>query len=858
MIGAISKRISASASMLTEITVMAFQYLNGRKLRTALTSLAIVFGVALIFAMNLVLPSALDAFKRTMTSTSGAVDLSVSSASGESFSPDQPIQTIRTVNGVQAATGVLRRQITIPLVGSGSIGSASQIELVGVDSATADSVRHFAISDGRFLRPGDTGKAIVPAAIAEIAPQFKVGTTFPLITAGGLKFYTIVGLLAERGNMAAPRVIVSLADAQAAFNQPGLVNSIEVAFQPGVDRDAVSADVQKALGRNFRLNANTSQIDAIASLEIGFAMFNLLGLIALFMGAFLIFNTFRTVVVERRRDLAMLRAIGAERRQLTLMILVESLIQGIGGTVIGLILGYGFAALMASLFRSFSQIVMPGVQLNLQLNPSAVIGAVVLGLLTTLIAGYFPARAAGKVTPLEGLRPATAAQTKRTARWGLFGGVAIMLAAVVLLVSSRQTSAAGALLFLGGMVLAAPGLVLPVARLFSPLIMVWFASEGDLARGNLTRQPGRAAITASTLMIGLAAFILIAAAVNSFDGFIRNLTTSTFTSDVLILPQTMGIYGSVVGADDRLASRLQALPEVQTVGGLRYASSTTNNQTIQVLGIDPDAYPKVSSLDFTQGKPEEGFPALNSGRAAILNSLAASTLKLAVGSDITVQTAEGPQTYHIVGIANDPLSMKLLTLTISQTNLKTDFHKAEDVMLMVNLKAGADRNAALAAINQVLQDYPQFSARLTGEYRDMIINLSVSALGGMYVLGLLILIPATLGLLNTLTINVMERTREIGVVRAVGGSRAQVRRMVLAEALLLGLFGAATGVIAGVAASYGFIAAFSSFGWKMPYQFPLFGIIAAVILAVLLALGSSILPARNAARLDIIRALQYE
>jgi putative ABC transport system permease protein len=267
--------------MLAQMAVMALRYLNGRRLRTTLTTLAVVLGVALIFAVNLILPSAVEAFKRTMTSASGAVDLTVSSATGESFAPDQPMQAIRTVKGVQAVTGVLRRQITIPVAGNGSLGSASQIELVGVDPATADAVRHFAISEGRFLQPGDTGKAIIPAAIAELAPQFKVGTTFPLITAGGLKLYTIVGLLAESGNMAAPRIIVSLPDAQAAFNQPRLVNSIEIAIQPGADREAVSADVQKALGDNFRLNSNTTQIDAVAALEIGFAMFNLFGLLAL-------------------------------------------------------------------------------------------------------------------------------------------------------------------------------------------------------------------------------------------------------------------------------------------------------------------------------------------------------------------------------------------------------------------------------------------------------------------------------------------------------------------------------------------------------------------------------------------------
>jgi putative ABC transport system permease protein len=177
---------------------------------------------------------------------------------------------------------------------------------------------------------------------------------------------------------------------------------------------------------------------------------------------------------------------------------------------------------------------------------------------------------------------------------------------------------------------------------------------------------------------------------------------------------------------------------------------------------------------------------------------------------------------------------------------------------MLNLKPDADKTAALAEVQNIVKDYPQFTARLTGEYRQEIVDYSTSTLGLFYLLALLILIPAGLGLLNTLTINVLERTREIGVVRAVGGSRIQIRRMVTGEALLLGVFGAALGVLAGVAMSYGFIMAFGTVGWEMPYSFPLVGIIAAIVIGILLALFASILPARSAARLNIIRALQYE
>ena len=195
---------------------------------------------------------------------------------------------------------------------------------------------------------------------------------------------------------------------------------------------------------------------------------------------------------------------------------------------------------------------------------------------------------------------------------------------------------------------------------------------------------------------------------------------------------------------------------------------------------------------------------------------------------------------------------------ISQANLAADFHKSEDILLMVNLKPGADKDAALADVQKITDDYPQFTPHLTGEYRDELMKTTNGAFGAFYVIAILILIPAALGLLNTLTINILERTREIGVVRAVGGSRSQVRRIVTAEALLLGIFGVAMGVLAGVAMSYGFIMAFGTIGWQMPYTFPLGGHYRRDDCWRAAGLFASILPARSAAKLDIIRALQYE
>jgi putative ABC transport system permease protein len=840
-----------------QMTRMGLRYLNGRRLRTTLTTLSIVFGVALIFAINLALPSMMDAFKQSMSSISGA-DIRFTSTSGVSFTPESVLPQVSGVAHVQAVTGILSRQFSIPTVENGALGSAAQIQLIGIDATSATAVRQFAMSEGRFLQADDSGAAVFPAGIADFAPELKIGTVFPLITAGGLKLYTVVGFLAEAGSPSAPEIYIPLKDAQAAFNQPGLINTIEVSIGAGADREAVTAAVQAALGDGFQLAADTNGADVVGSMEVGFAIFDLLGVLALFLGAFLIFNTFRTVILERRHDLAMLRAIGATQRQITVMIVIESLLQGAIGTAVGLVLGYlmvvGLVGVIGSMWQTYFH--LPAIQL--QANPGAFVIAIVLGMLTALLAGYWPARAAGRTSPLDALRPTTTASVERAARWNLIAGGGLMLVSVLMLVAGAKTAAGGAMLFLIGMMIAAPGLVIPAARLFSPLLTLWFAREGDLARSNLVRQPGRAAITGSTLMIGLAVLVLAAALVSAFTGLLENLAGRSFSSDILLTPQSVGIYSGVIGADDSLATRLRALPSVAAVGTMRYAPSTVNSEPVQVLGIDPNEYPKVATFDFPQGDAATAYSELGSGRTAFITSIAQSTLGVNVGDEMVLQSAEGPQTYRVVGVANDILTFKVAVVFISQTNMAADFHKSEDILLMANLAPGADKQAALTDVQDIVKDYPQFTAQLTGEYRQTIVDLSASAMMFFYILALLIIIPAAMGLLNTLTINILERTREIGVVRAVGGSQKQVRRMVTAEALLLGIFGSAMGVLTGVAISYGFIGAFGAIGWTMPFAFPLMGIIAAVVVGVLLALFASILPARSAAKLDIIRALQYE
>ncbi|MCI0709738.1 MAG: ABC transporter permease [Chloroflexi bacterium] len=830
-----------------QMMTMAFQYMKGRKLRTLLTTLAVVFGVGMIFAFNLVLPSAMESLRQALESDQDAVDLNITSVTNESFASEQPIQIIATIEGVQAVAEVLQRQVILP---ENLNPSYEEIQIVGVNPATIVQVRDYDLKAGRFLADEDTGVLVVPDGVAA------VGDILSLPTTDGIQTYEVVGVLEEEPtNPDVPRLLTTLSDAQTIVNQPGLINLIQVRYADGVDADRLTLDIEKALGTQFVTNAES---DVFATMEVAVVMLNVFGMIALFLGGFLIFNTFRTVVLERQHDLGMLRAIGATRHQIMQLILIESLLQGVIGTVIGLLAGYLLALIMTDFMTDVWSMFAGSIQLELEFNATAFFLAVFMGLIVTLLAGFFPARRASRTSPMETLRPATVSAAHRAARWGLYLGFGVMIVAALLLVAGETSAPAGAVVFLLGAVIASPGLVVPAARLFEPILSLWFAREGDLARSNMVRQPGRASITASTLMIGLAVLIAVSAVISGSTAMIENMLNTSFANDVLLMPPAMFVYNNLIGADETLKADLMALPEVETVSDWRYASSMYDGNRLTILGIDPATYPQVTDLEFTKGDAEEAYDDLASGRSMIINSITALQLGLDVGDDFELQTAEGPQTYRVTGIANDLMNLKILTFMISQDNMTADFHKSESILFMINLKPGVDEQTALSKIEAVAQDYPQFEVGLTRTYTDEMTQLVTGIMNVYYVLAALILIPAALGLLNTLTINILERTREIGVVRAVGASRTQVQRMVIAEALILGLFGASLGVLVGVALSYGLTAAFSVIGWTVPFIFPAMGVVAAVILAILLALFASVLPARNAAKLDIIRALQYE
>jgi putative ABC transport system permease protein len=466
------------------------------------------------------------------------------------------------------------------------------------------------------------------------------------------------------------------------------------------------------------------------------------------------------------------------------------------------------------------------------------------------------------VTPLEALRPAVGDGIFRPLTTiGFWAGVVSLVLAIVAIISGNAGFISlGAGLFIVGLILIGPALVQPIARLFGLLLALAFARAGtaELAEGNLARQPSRAAVTAATTMIALAIVVMASSVISSASGTFIAMLKNSLSSDYLLIPPTIAVWGVNVGAAPKLADDLRAIDGVGVVSTLRFAATQINDVAVGVLGIEPVAYQATSGLTFLEGDQASAFAALSSGRNIIINGLLKSSANVNVGDEITLLTPTGEAQYKIVAVASDYLNAKTTTAYVSHANIAADFGRTEDVMLQVNRAPGADVAQVEAGLKEALKPYPQFRLIVGQAYVDEYLKLFDSIFLGMYVLVMFLAVPSLIAMVNTLAIGVIERTREIGMLRAVGATRNQIRTIVLAESLILAAIGTAFGLLSGLYLGYMGVKAFAALGFPMDYSFSADGLILATAAGLLFGAFAAIIPARQAAKLEIVQALRYE
>ncbi len=846
--------------------LLALRYLRERWPRTVLTTLSIVIGVMLLFGLNGLIPALEQPLRQGLIATTDRVDLTVTSDSRGAF--EQALATeVARVPGVAAATGSLIRSVALPdelapAVDGGALLGA--VRLNGIDVDTAGTERLLEVVAGQALSAADESAMVVSEPLARRA-SLALGDKLTLPSASGKADFIITGLVADDSNVAGDDVYVSLHAAQALLSLPDQINAIDVAFTAGADPQAVTQAVLQRLGPGFRTGAPEAGTQLTASLEIAGSVFTLFGILVLAMAGFIIFNTFRTVVAERQRDIGLLRAVGASRRDIIGLVLTESLIQGIVGTILGLLAGYLFVqGLLAAMAPVWLQ------RVNYPLGEARftwqnLLLAVLLGVVVTLLGGLLPALSASKVTPIEALRPAvgssvtTGEETIRKQVKRIAWAIGLMVLALLGLLSGLLSLAAlGLVLFLTALVVISPILVAPITRFFGRLLNMLYAREGYLAQGNLVRQPDRAAVTVSAMMIGLAILLGLTGLVTSVTSGVTDFIDQSLGGDFLLMPRSQVLSGGNVGAGPELAEALRQTPGIAAVTTLRATNARASGFDVQVVGLDPETYPAVTSLNITEGDPEQIFRRLAHGKALIANTIYAARNDVNLGDRLILDASRGPVSYEVVGIGSDYLNAQAAAIFLSQADLRQDFNETADLLLMADMVEGADPAELRDRIAPLVNSYPALTLFGPGEYRQQLLSQGYARLAIFYVMLAFVTVPSLLALANTLGISVLERTREIGVLRAVGASRGQVRRLITAESLLLAAIGIILGILSGLWLGYLLIEGLNAFGYPTHYSFPWIGVLLSIIVGLIMALLAALLPARQAAGTNIVRALQYE
>ncbi|ANS65735.1 ABC transporter integral membrane protein [Streptomyces lincolnensis] len=838
----------------------ALRNVLAHKARLLMTVLAVMLGVAFVSGTLVFTNTISDAYQKSSAKGFDQVDVAVTAEYqdaegdrvGKSHDLTQAVLDASTrVPGAASAIGVVSDFTAIADKDGKLIGQGFQSQ--GANYWGAKDPRYPLVSGHA---PKGEGEILIDAETAKRA-GYKVGDTVRMSVDGPVLTPRITGIFTtDDGNVAAggSLTLFDTTTAQRLLGEPGTYDEIDVKAKPGVTQAALKAQLDKALPKGATETTTGRQLaddqaqmisQSMSGMQTGLLVF---AGIALFVGTFIIANTFTMLVAQRTKELALLRAVGASRRQVTRSVLIEAFVVGAVAAVAGLLAGIGIGAGLRSLMGTFGATVPDG---PLVIKPATIVTALVVGILVTMMAAWLPGRRAAKIPPVAAMSSVHAkATTKSLVLRNTLGsliagaGVAVVLAATTMDGSDGQMPMGlGAVLLIIGVFILTPLLSRPLIAAAAPVLRA-FGISGKLARQNSVRNPRRTAATASALMIGLTLITGMTVMAGSLQQAIDKMAASSIKADYVVSMAN----GNALSPD--VEKKLKQADDVTATSPLTNAASRIDGETEYLTGVNGAAIgdlvgPKVDDGSFKVG-----------GSQVVVDSETAKSKGWKVGSGFSVSYEDGKK--QRLTVAGTYESNEFLRgILLDESTLAPHVTDPYVMQVMVKTSDGAS-GAVQDKLERALGTNPAIKVQDKKDISNEIAKMFTLMLNMVYGLLAMAVIVAVLGVINTLAMSVFERSQEIGMLRAIGLDRRGIKRMVRLESLVISLFGAVLGI--GLGVFFGWAAGELLASKMATYELVLPWARMAVFLLLAATVGilAALWPARRAARLNMLTAIKSE
>ena len=840
---------------------IALKGILGRKARLVLTSLAVILGTAFLSGTAVFSATLNRTFDNLFSDVFRNVDSYVRStqvieadfgAEERQRIPAELIAMIEAVPGVGDVQGDI--QAFARIIGKDGQPLGSE----GAGPPTFGSVGEefkgalWTISEGKF--PSNSTEVALDEASAK-AGNYVVGDIVKVVAQTGSREFTLVGI-AGYGDVRSPGgatfALFDLATAQEFLAKPGFVDAILISGDGSASDEELAQAINAVIPSSYKTETLTgAEITKETQDQIGSALsfFSILlstfSYIALGVGSFVIYNVFSISAAQRQRENALLRAIGASKKQVTRALMIESVVVGLFGSTIGLFAGIGLSKALSALLKAASIDLPSG---DLVVPSSAVVNTIVVGLIVTVASAWLPARRAGKVPPLAAMRETAIEIVALSRRRSLFGLILIALGAATIVAvtsgASNKWLGLGILFVFSGTITLGPVIARPVALLLGKPAEKFRGVTGTMARQNSARNPKRTSRTASPVLIGVALVTAVAALAASISSQIDGVFTQQFKGDYAINTNARG-FG---GLSPSLADDINALPEVERATGIGLLTVKIDGKGQYLTTINPATVEGVYDIGLTSGSYADLTP-----ETIFVSQQYAENNDAKLGDTLQVTLADAQvKTLSIAGIYEfDELAGKY---TVSRDLTKDTTVITFDLGVYIKIKSGVSDESARTALQAAVDKYGQGTLLSKREYIDSQSGQINQLLGLIYGLLFLSVIIAIVGIIITLLLSVFERQREIGLLRAVGMTKSQVRTTVRWESVITSLLGAVVGIVLGVGLGWVIVYALRDQGLSS-FSVPVGPTVSILIMAFVIGVLAAVYPAWRATRVNLLAAI---